>query len=122
VENAFAFSEDLVYFFEVEPVSLWEEEVYTYQRSQIFVQAAIGSSDLHGNIRKKLVQAKTRKYRHPMVEKAVGVTSATMKLRKGQQIWQSMASCDWAHLNNHALPVLIAVIGTLTMSGLISLA
>jgi hypothetical protein len=28
----------------------------------------------------------------------------------------------WTHLKIHALPVLIAVIGTLTMSGLISLA
>lgn len=82
MENAPAFFEDLIYFFKVKPVGLWEEEIHTYERSQIVIKADTGISDLHGNIRKKLVHAKTRKYRHPMVEKAVGVTSATMKLER----------------------------------------
>jgi hypothetical protein len=79
---------------------------------------------LHGKIRKKLVQANTRKYRHPMVEKAVGVTSATMKLFSvSRYAFKTRSSTQvWTHLKIHALPVLIAVIGTLTMSGLISLA
>ena len=47
-------------------------------RSLFKVAAFVG--DLHGKIRKRFVHAKTTKYRHPMVEKAVGVTSATMKL------------------------------------------
>ena len=44
------------------------------------LKAARFVGNLHGKIRKKFVHAKTTKYRHPMVEKAVGVTSATMKL------------------------------------------
>lgn len=66
----------------MKPIGLWEEEIDTCERSQIVVKATAGIRDLHGNIRKKLVHAKTRKYRHPMVEKAVGVTSATMKLER----------------------------------------
>jgi hypothetical protein len=80
VENAFAFSENLIHFFKVKPVGLWEEEIHTFERSQIVSTETERMSDLQGNIRKKLVHANTRKYRHPMVEKAVGVTSATMKL------------------------------------------
>jgi hypothetical protein len=80
VENAFAFSENLIHFFKVKPVGLWEEEIHTFERSQIVSTETERMSDLQGNIRKKLVHANTRKYHHPMVEKAVGVTSATMKL------------------------------------------
>jgi hypothetical protein len=35
---------------------------------------------LRGKTRRKFVQAYTTKYRHPMVEKAMGVISATRKL------------------------------------------
>lgn len=35
MKNALAFSENLIYFFKVKPVGLWEEEIHTYERSQI---------------------------------------------------------------------------------------
>ena len=35
---------------------------------------------LRGKTRRKFVQAYTTKYRHPMIEKAMGVISATRKL------------------------------------------
>jgi hypothetical protein len=66
----------------MKPVCLWEEEVHSYDHGQLLVTLIEGLSGLHGNMRKKFVHAKTRKYRHPMVEKAVGVTSATMKLQR----------------------------------------
>lgn len=80
VKDAFTLSEDLVNFFEVKTVRFWKQEIHSCEPSQITLTSQEGLGCLHGSMRKKLVHAKTRKYRHPIVEKAVGVTSATMKL------------------------------------------
>lgn len=82
LEYALAVAEDLVDFFEVKTVSLWEEEIHGYTTASVlpFNCKTRSHSNSHGKMRKKFVHAKTRKYRHPMVEKAIGVISATMKL------------------------------------------
>ena len=50
MENAFAFSEDLIHFFKVKPVGLWEEEIHTCKQSQIIVSATAGLNRKHGRL------------------------------------------------------------------------
>lgn len=83
VEDTLTLSEDLVDFLELKLAGLWEEKIddCTFRSDNVSraVRCVTGMF-LRGKIRRKLVQAYTTKYRHPMVEKAIGVISATRKL------------------------------------------
>lgn len=83
MEDTLTLSEDLVDFLELKVAGLWEEKIddCTFRSDNVSraVRCVTGMF-LRGKIRRKLVQAYTTKYRHPMVEKAIGVISATRKL------------------------------------------
>jgi len=84
MEDALALSEDLVDLLELKVAGLGEEEVDNCRSrsDDDSRQRCAKGMFLRGKMRRKFVQAYTTKYRHPMVEKAIGVISATRKLSR----------------------------------------
>jgi hypothetical protein len=95
-------------------------------KSQIIVSATAGLNRKHGRLtrqyQEKVGACEDQKVPPPNGREGGRRDFGYHETMQGQWIKRGVMSFLRTYLNNHALPVLIAVIGTLTMSGLISLA